>query len=218
MLGRSLDELPPQTRRLLTLVDAFVGAECERQAIDRSDFRFSRRQVREVTRWGETQLRIHLDRLVALEYFSCIAAAAVRASSTSCCTTRRPIAGRQSRGCLSVSDARSLVERYKGEGWVCGNPAERQTDCSFRVGRTRVSIEFEDGKLRTITDADHFGLTGMATRPKVDLCSGIRSRHVLVMPHDDSWIGATIMADGRPVGRVRAGNAEYVSVPLGAEH
>jgi DNA primase len=68
VLGRSLDELPPQTRRLLTLVDAFVSAECERQAIDRSDFLFSRRQVREVTRWGETQLRIHLDRLVALEY------------------------------------------------------------------------------------------------------------------------------------------------------
>ena len=116
---------------------------------------------------------------------------------------------------LSVDDTRSLVERYKGEAWTCGNPSERQTDCSFRAGRTRVLIEFEGGRLRTIKDADHFGLTGMATRPKVDLCSGARWRDVLLMPQDDSWIGATIMADGKPVGTVRAGNAEYVSLPLG---
>ena len=68
VLGRSLDELPPQTRRLLRLIDANVTAECERQAIHRSEHRFTRRQVRELTRWGETQLRIHLDRLVAMEY------------------------------------------------------------------------------------------------------------------------------------------------------
>lgn len=68
VLGRSLDELPPQTRRLLTLVDQMVSAECERLGIDRSEYHFTRRHAREVTRWGETQLRIHLDRLVALEY------------------------------------------------------------------------------------------------------------------------------------------------------
>jgi hypothetical protein len=33
VLGRSLDELPPQTRRLLKLIDGHVGAECQRQAI-----------------------------------------------------------------------------------------------------------------------------------------------------------------------------------------
>jgi hypothetical protein len=68
VLGRSLDELPPQTRRLLTLVDQMVTTECERLSLDRSEYHFTRRHAREVTRWGETQLRIHLDRLVALEY------------------------------------------------------------------------------------------------------------------------------------------------------
>lgn len=68
VLGRSLDELPPQTRRLLTLIDGMVTSECERLSIDRSEYHFTRRHAREVTRWGETQLRIHLDRLVALEY------------------------------------------------------------------------------------------------------------------------------------------------------
>lgn len=68
VLGRSLDELPPQTRRLLGLVDAMVTAECGRLRVDRADFRFSRRQVRETTGWGDTQLKVHLGRLVELEY------------------------------------------------------------------------------------------------------------------------------------------------------
>ena len=68
VLGRSLDELPPQTRRLLRLIDTHVGTECERQAIRRSDVRFSRRALREAIAWGDTQLRLHLERLVELEY------------------------------------------------------------------------------------------------------------------------------------------------------
>jgi DNA primase catalytic core len=68
VLGRSLDELPPQTRRLLLLVDEMVSAECERQKIERTDFRFSRRDVRQSTGWGNTQLKTHLRRLEELEY------------------------------------------------------------------------------------------------------------------------------------------------------
>src|SRR5438132_3701622 len=37
VLGRSLDELPPQTRRLLLLVDEMASAECERQKMERGD-------------------------------------------------------------------------------------------------------------------------------------------------------------------------------------
>jgi len=68
VLGRSLDELPPQTRRLLLAIDTMVAAECERAAMERSDYRFSRRDVREATGWGDTQLKIHLHRLEELEY------------------------------------------------------------------------------------------------------------------------------------------------------
>ena len=68
VLGRSLDELPPQTRRLLLVVDEMVTAECERQKMARSDYRFSRRDVREATGWGDTQLKTHLHRLEELEY------------------------------------------------------------------------------------------------------------------------------------------------------
>jgi DNA primase catalytic core len=68
VLGRSLDELPPQTRRLLLLIDEMVSTECERQNIERLDFRFSRRDVRQYTGWGNTQLKTHLHRLEELEY------------------------------------------------------------------------------------------------------------------------------------------------------
>ena len=68
VLGRSLDELAPQTRRLLSLMDQHVAAESERQGLRRGDYRFSRRVLREALRWGDTQLRVHLERLVELEY------------------------------------------------------------------------------------------------------------------------------------------------------
>lgn len=68
VLGRSLDELPPQTRRLLMLIDAMVKERCVVQGVTRADLRFSRREVREYAGLSDTQLRIHLDRLVGLEY------------------------------------------------------------------------------------------------------------------------------------------------------
>jgi DNA primase len=68
VLGRSLDELPPQTRRFLDMVKEMVKKECERLQVDRSDYRVSRRQICEYTGWSLTQVRLHLDRLVEHEY------------------------------------------------------------------------------------------------------------------------------------------------------
>jgi DNA primase len=68
VLGRSLDELPPQTRALLLLVDEFVSGECKRLAMERTDYRFSRRDVRRHTGWSDAQLKRHLHKLEELEY------------------------------------------------------------------------------------------------------------------------------------------------------
>jgi len=70
VLGRSLDELPPQTRRLLKLIDQYVTGECERSQVWRADVRFARRALREAIAWGDTQLKIHLSRLVEMEYLA----------------------------------------------------------------------------------------------------------------------------------------------------
>jgi hypothetical protein len=68
VLGRTLDELPPQTRRLLHALETMVKEACAAQQIARKDFHFSRRAVRETSGWCHTQVRVHLDRLVELEY------------------------------------------------------------------------------------------------------------------------------------------------------
>jgi len=68
VLGRSLDELPPQTRRLLGLVEAMVKERSGKAGVDREDFRFTRREVRDATRWGNTQIKVHLGRLIEMEY------------------------------------------------------------------------------------------------------------------------------------------------------
>jgi len=68
VLGRSLDELPPQTRRLLELIWEMVSAECERRQIDQADYRFSRREVLDWTGFSLTQVRAHMARLVESEF------------------------------------------------------------------------------------------------------------------------------------------------------
>jgi DNA primase len=68
VLGRSLDELPPQTRRLLGLVSEMVTKHAEAQGLDRSDVRFTRRDVRTYTGWSDFPVRMHLEKLAELEY------------------------------------------------------------------------------------------------------------------------------------------------------
>jgi hypothetical protein len=67
VLGRSLDELPPQTRRLLSLLDEMVSGIEREQGLARTDVRISRRAVREFSGWGNTQLKVHLGRLEDME-------------------------------------------------------------------------------------------------------------------------------------------------------
>lgn len=68
VLGRSLDELPPQTRRVLTALDGWVVERAGVQGIERAAVRFTRRDVRGPLGLSDTQLRVHLDRLVQLDY------------------------------------------------------------------------------------------------------------------------------------------------------
>jgi len=68
VFGISLDDLAPQTKRLLTLIEELVTVLCERHDLDRRRVRFTRRELREHSHWSDTRLRKHLDRLVDLEY------------------------------------------------------------------------------------------------------------------------------------------------------
>jgi DNA primase len=69
VLGRSLDELPPQTRRFLDALHAWVSARPrEEREGEPEPVRFTARAVREALGVGGTQTKLHLSRLVDLEY------------------------------------------------------------------------------------------------------------------------------------------------------
>ena len=68
VLGRSLDELPPQTRRVLGAIAGLVETLAKEQATPRAEVRFTRAQVRAITGQSDTRCRMHLDRLATMEY------------------------------------------------------------------------------------------------------------------------------------------------------
>lgn len=68
VLGRTLDELPPQTRRLMTQLEAYVAARAAEEGCPRAEVHFTRRQLREALKAGNTQLKLHLGRLTDFEY------------------------------------------------------------------------------------------------------------------------------------------------------
>lgn len=68
VLGRSLEELPPQTHRLLLILDAMVAESCKLLKMARTDYRFTRKDVRRYSNLSDFQVHLHLTRLVDLEY------------------------------------------------------------------------------------------------------------------------------------------------------
>jgi DNA primase len=70
VLGKTLDELPPKTRKLLKEIQLWVQQSCKVDGIEQRDFRFTRKQLRDVTGWGNTQLKVHLSRLEDMEFLA----------------------------------------------------------------------------------------------------------------------------------------------------
>ncbi|EAQ4583441.1 toprim domain-containing protein [Salmonella enterica subsp. enterica serovar Poona] len=68
VLGRTLDEMPPQTRKLLLLIQAMVKEMADRQQCLPGEVRFTRRDIRASTGWSDSQLKNHCVRLVEMEY------------------------------------------------------------------------------------------------------------------------------------------------------
>ena len=68
VLGRSLDELSPQTRRLLGEIVKLVDARASAEATKKSGIRFSRKDVRDYVGWTDFQVKTHMHKLEELEY------------------------------------------------------------------------------------------------------------------------------------------------------
>jgi DNA primase catalytic core len=67
VLGRSLDELSPPSRRLLGLIKEMVDAATGKEKKP-AEYRFNRRQIREYSGWSDFQVRTHMTELEELEY------------------------------------------------------------------------------------------------------------------------------------------------------
>jgi len=68
VLERSLEDLPPQTIRLLQQITRLCREKAEEEKIPLTEIRFTRRDVKRYTTFGDTQTKIHLARLVSHEY------------------------------------------------------------------------------------------------------------------------------------------------------
>lgn len=68
VLGRTLDEMPPQTRKLLRLIIQMVNGMAEQQGCQSAEVRFTRRDIRSYTNWSDSQLKNHCIRLTEMEY------------------------------------------------------------------------------------------------------------------------------------------------------
>jgi hypothetical protein len=68
LLGRSLDELAPQSRSFLMSLESYVTQTAGDLHIPRNAVRFTRRDIRQAIGCSEFQSRTHLDKLLELEY------------------------------------------------------------------------------------------------------------------------------------------------------
>ncbi|MDE9508342.1 DNA primase, partial [Xenorhabdus bovienii] len=68
ILGRTLDEMPPQTRKLLLLIQQMAHEMAESGQKTLREVRFTRRDIRAYTHWSDSQLKVHCQRLSEMEY------------------------------------------------------------------------------------------------------------------------------------------------------
>jgi DNA primase catalytic core len=68
VLGRSLDELSPPSRKLLMLIREMSEKALAGSKQSLREYRFSRREIREFSGWSDFQVRTHIQQLEDLEY------------------------------------------------------------------------------------------------------------------------------------------------------
>jgi hypothetical protein len=68
VLGRSLDELAPPSRRLLGLIRDMVMEQCREKEVPPGSFHFTRRDIRHFSGWSDYQVKTHIKQLEDLEY------------------------------------------------------------------------------------------------------------------------------------------------------
>ncbi|HEV7736536.1 MAG TPA: hypothetical protein VGO47_04090 [Chlamydiales bacterium] len=69
-LGRDLHQPSLLEKVFLLIIETMVEKQSALRKVDRSDFRFTRKDVRTETSWSEPQVQLHLGRLTGLHFVS----------------------------------------------------------------------------------------------------------------------------------------------------
>jgi len=128
LLSATTDELSPATRRLLDAVVSYAG----------DGTRFTRRELREATGMGDSQLKVHLSRLVDLEYVVAKGAGPATAYELpSPCDPDRPDEGadRPGQDGYRPGIGRISRRRSKGPNPEVNEGAETEPEISAGIGR-----------------------------------------------------------------------------------
>ncbi|HCD7569995.1 TPA: toprim domain-containing protein, partial [Pseudomonas aeruginosa] len=153
ILGRTLDELPPQTRRLLGLLQSWVKSHSQAQGLKAHELRFSRKDVRAATGWGDTQLKIHLGRLSELEYLQLYRRGLAHEYSLNYDGD-----GRDQAHLMGLLDADLLDNKAARSGLE----QERSAPGRALVGTRSEAGKTAPGQAQPELDADPVGLSGQA--------------------------------------------------------
>lgn len=156
ILGRTLDELPPQTRRLLGLLQGWVKSHSQAQGLKPQELRFSRKEVRAATGWGDTQLKIHLGRLSELEYLQLYRRGLAHEYSLSYDGD-----GREQPHLMGLLDAAQL----HNESARSGLEAKRSAPGRVPVGARSEAEKPAPGPVLSEPDADPVGVSDQAYIP-----------------------------------------------------
>ncbi|OPX99476.1 MAG: hypothetical protein A4E58_00280 [Syntrophorhabdus sp. PtaB.Bin006] len=73
ILGRTLDELSPPSRLLLAMIREMVKTRCKELTIEPREYHFTRKDIRDYTRWSDFQVKCHIRQLEDLEYLYSVA-------------------------------------------------------------------------------------------------------------------------------------------------
>ena len=138
VLGRSLDELPPQTRRVLGLIAGMVAERVTVQSVARAEIRFTRRELREATGWGDTQLKLHLGRLAELEYLLIHRAERGQGHVYELLYDGDGSAAPHLSGLIDPQELAATADRSSG-AWTSGNYDERRS--GLQAGRAGLAAD-----------------------------------------------------------------------------
>ncbi len=70
ILNTTLDELPKNSRDLLNLIREYIKETAEKNKTAETDVTFTRREIREFTKWSNDQIKAHFNKLEEMEYLS----------------------------------------------------------------------------------------------------------------------------------------------------